>query len=309
MTVESASGSPPAAGLGLALTAFSAATFGFGTTFARLAYDGGSDPLTIVLLRTAVFVIAVGVGMALLRRLAWLGRRPLVATLWMAVTLAVVALGYQGSVAYIPVGLAALIFYSFPLMVGLIAMAAGRDRLTLPKALALLAAFVGLGLALGPGSGLLDWRGIALALLAAVGMALTMTFGGEATRGQDALVMSLYTNFWMLIALALVAAFAGSVAVPVTGLGMAGAAGVCLSYVVAYCCWYLALSLISPVRLAGLFNIEPLVTLVAAWLVLGERLSALQIVGAALVLASILGITLYGSTERRDHARRSAAPS
>src|SRR5687768_1340564 len=121
--------SRPAAGLGLALTAFSAATFGFGTTFARLAYDGGSDPLTIVLLRTAVFVIAVGLGLALLRRLARLGRRPFVATLWMAVTLAVVALGYQGSVAYIPVGLAALIFYSFPLMVGLIAMAAGRDRL------------------------------------------------------------------------------------------------------------------------------------------------------------------------------------
>jgi drug/metabolite transporter (DMT)-like permease len=119
--------------------------------------------------------------------------------------------------------------------------------------------------------------------------------------------MSIYTNLWMLIALAVIVASTGSIALPLTGLGRIGAAGVCVSYVVAYACWYLALSLVSPVRLAGLFNIEPLVTLFAAWLVLGERLSAVQFVGAALVLASILGMTLSGTTERRDEGRRSAS--
>jgi drug/metabolite transporter (DMT)-like permease len=279
------------AGAGVALTAFSAATFGFGTTFAFLAYEGGSNPLTVVLLRTVAFVVVVVLILASLGRLGQLSRRGLIGTLWMAVTLAMVSLGYQGSVAFIPVSLAALIFYTYPLLVGLFAMAAGRDRMTAGKAAALLAAFFGLALALGPEFGVLDWRGIALSLLAAVGMGLTMTFGGEAMREQDSLLMSVYTNVWMLIALGILAA-AGGFALPVTGLGIAGLVGVAVTYVIAYVCWYLALSVVRPVRLAALFNIEPLVTLFVAWLALGERLSPLQLVGAALVLASILSMSL-----------------
>ena len=153
-------------------------------------------------------------------------------------------------------------------------------------------------LALGPEFGALDLRGIALALLAAIGMALTITFGGEAMRDQDALLMSVYTNIWMLIVLSVLAA-AGGFALPVTRLGIAGLIGVAATYVIAYVCWYIALTVVKPVRLAALFNIEPLVTLAVAWAALGERLSAIQVVGAALVLASILSISLPRPSEER----------
>ncbi len=294
-------GSAPASrlggGLGISLAAFSAAIFGFGTTFALLAYEGGSNPLTVVLLRTTAFAVVVGAFLALRGRLVRLRRPAFVATLWMAATLAAVSLGYQGSVAFIPVSLAALIFYSFPLLVGLLAVVTGRDRMTGGKALALLVAFAGLALTLGPGFSVLDWRGIALALLATIGMSLTMTFGGKATRDEDALLMAVCTNVWMLIGLGIFVAVAGGIALPATRLGAMGAVGLCLTYVSAYVCWYLALSLVRPVRLAALFNIEPLVTLLVAWVVLGERLSAVQLVGAALVLASILYLSISGRKE------------
>ena len=294
MTAAETPVSRASAGLGIGLTAFSAATFGFGTTFAVFAYQGGSNPLTVVLFRTAAFVIVMGLAMLVLGRLAPLSRHALLGTLWMAVTLVVVSLGYQGSVAFIPVSLAALIFYSYPLLVGLVAVMGGRDRMTAGKAAALLAAFVGLALALSPGLDVLDWRGIALALAAALGMAVTIVFGGRAMRGEDPLLMSLYTNFWMLAALAVVVVMVtGGIALPATRLGVIGAAGVCLTYVIAYACWYLALNLVRPVRLAALFNIEPLVTLLVAWLALDERMSAIQFLGAALVLASILSVSLY----------------
>src|SRR5262245_14863609 len=168
------------AGFGVGLAAFSAATFGFGTTFARLAYEGGSDPLTVVVFRTTAFVVIVGLALALLGRLTPLSRRGLLGTLWMAVTLSMVSLGYQSSVAFIPVSLAALLFYGYPLLVGVIAILARRDQMTPGKAAALVAAFLGLALALSPGFGVLDWRGITLALVAAIGMALTVTFGSAA---------------------------------------------------------------------------------------------------------------------------------
>jgi drug/metabolite transporter (DMT)-like permease len=288
------------AGFGVGLAAFSAATFGFGTTLAVFAYNGGSNPLTVVLLRTAAFVIFIGLAMVALRRLRFLSRRAFLGSLWMAVALIVVALGYQGSVAYIPVSLSALLFYSYPLMVALIAVISRRDRMTLTKTTAIVAAFVGLALALGPGFDILDPRGITLALAAALAMAMMMTFGGQATRGQDALVMAVYTNIWMLVVLGAIALVSGATALPATSLGIFGAMGLCITYVVAYACWYLAINLVRPVRLAALFNIEPLVTLVVAWLALGERMSAQQFLGAALVLVSIVSVSRPSSTEAKE---------
>src|ERR1700752_2478739 len=106
MTLAGTALSRLGASLGIVLAAFSAATFGFGTTFAFLAYEGGSNPLTVVALRTVTFVVVVGLILASLRRLRMLSRRGLIGSLWMAITLAMVSFGYQGSVAYIPVSLA-----------------------------------------------------------------------------------------------------------------------------------------------------------------------------------------------------------
>jgi len=223
----------------------------------------------------------------------------LLGTLWMAVTLAMVSLGYLGSVAFIPVSLAALILYSFPLLVGVIAAAAGRERMTIAKAAALLTAFIGLGLALGPSIESLDWRGVACAMVAALGMALTVTFGGEVMRAEDTLVMNFYTNLWLLIGLAAYMAAAGGFLLPSTGLGVIGAAGVCVTYVGGLVSLFVALRMISPVRLAALFNIDPLVSVIAAWLLLGERLGPMQLIGAALVLGSIVAMTLAGSRIRQ----------
>ena len=284
--------------LGSIIATCSAITFGVLTTLGRLAYDGGSNPLTVVLLRLVTFIVIVGALLLLLRRPGRLPRRALLGTLWMAVTLAMVSLGYLGSVAFIPVSLAALILYSFPLLVGMIAAAAGRERMTIAKAVALLTAFIGLGLALGLGIESLDWRGVACAMVAALGMALTVTFGGEVMRAEDTLVMNFYTNLWLLIGLAAYMAAAGGFLLPSTGLGVIGAAGVCVTYVGGFVSLFVSLRMISPVRLAALFNIEPLVTVVAAWLLLGEVLGVMQLIGAALVLGSIVAITLASSRIR-----------
>jgi drug/metabolite transporter (DMT)-like permease len=290
------------AGLGVALAAFSAATFGFGTTLAVFAYNGGSNPLTVVLLRTAAFAVFIGLAMVALGRFRLLSRRALIGSLWMAAALIVVALGYQGSVAYIPVSLAALVFYSYPLLVALISAISRQDRMTLWKGVALVAAFAGLALALSPGFDILDPRGIALALAAALAMATMMTFGGQATKGEDALVMGVYTNVWMLVALCVIALATNSIALPATPLGVFGAGGLCATYVIAYSCWYLAINLVTPVRLAALFNVEPLVTLIVAWLALDERMSGPQFLGAALVLVSVLSVSLGSKEETEEPA-------
>ncbi len=257
----------------------------------------------MVLLRHVLFVALVGTLLLVLRRRCRLSPKALLATLWMAATLAMMSLGYLGSVAFIPVNLAALIFYTNPLLVGMLAAAAGREQMTIAKAAALLVAFIGLSLALGPGFESLDPRGIACALTAALGAALTIAFYGQAMRGQDTLTITFYTNLWTLIGLVVYLAMSGGFALPRTALGAIGTGGVGLCYVVAFLTWFLAGRLAGPVRIAALMNIEPLVSIFAAWLLLGERLAPVQIIGACLVLGSILAITLSGIRRPRSAAR------
>ena len=136
--------------LGLGVAAFSAASFGFITTLARLSYLGGGSPETVIAARYLTAILVLGAIVLVLRR-------PLAFTRgdWpqlLVATLGVFGLtvGYLSAVAYIPVGLAALIFYTFPLMVAAFTAVSEWRTPGWRAAAGFLAAFAGLALALGP---------------------------------------------------------------------------------------------------------------------------------------------------------------
>ena len=285
---------------GSAITILGATTFGLVTTQSRLAYDGGSNTLTVVLLRSTAFALLFGAVLLLRRRRAPLTRSGFIATLWMAALLLIMSAGYLGAVAYIPVSLAALIFYTFPFYVAILASLTGREPMTRAKAAALIVAFAGLVLALGPSFDVLNWRGIACGLAGALAMGITVTFGGAVMRQNDALLVNTCTNAWAALVLGAYMAAAGGLALPTTGLGWFGIVGATLCYTVAFSAWLLSLRMVDPIRVAILFNFEPVVTITAAWIVLSERLGPLQLLGGALVIAAIVAMTVLG-------ARRTAA--
>ena len=138
--------------------------------------------------------------------------------MWMGALLLVMSAGYLGAIAYIPVSLAALIFYTFPFYVAILASLTGREPMTRIKAAALVVAFAGLVLALGPSFDDLNWRGVACALAAALGMGITVAFGGPVLRQNDALVVNVCSNAWMALALGAYMAAAGGLALPTIGM-------------------------------------------------------------------------------------------
>ncbi|MBX6320439.1 MAG: DMT family transporter [Rhodospirillaceae bacterium] len=280
----------PRPGLGTLVIVFSAACFGMVGTMARLAYDGGSNPLTIALLRALAVVAVGGSAVLALRRRFGLPRPALRASLWLAAGTLTVACGFLGSVAFIPVSLSALILYTYPLIVGVLASLSGRESLTAAKAFVLLAAFAGLALALGPTFGALDTRGLGLAALAAIGNAGVVVFAGRALQGRDSLVMNVYTNLWSGLALGLFLFLAGGFALPATSTGWLGAGGTAAFYVGAFLGWFVALRLSSPVRMAVLYNLDAVVNILAGVLILGERLTPLQIAGMLVVLACLVAV-------------------
>lgn len=273
------------------------------TTFASLAYQGGASPMLLVWSRFSALMIVLGLILTVSRVSFKLPKRNMQATFWIAICLMMMSVGYLSSVAYIKVSLAVILLYTYPLLVAVFAALSGRERISPLRALLLITAFCGLVIALGrdigltvdfsgisfePGQVTLDWRGTALALLASLGVAGFVTWGGAYLDDVDSRVVNFWAQLWMIGLATVYVAVVGGVSLPESGLGWVGYVGATGCYVTAMICWFGSMKTLSPTETAMTLNLEPAISLAAAALVLGEATSAQQWIGTIILLISII---------------------
>src|SRR5690606_29835767 len=123
--------------LGIALCLTAAASFACNTALASIAYAHGATPLSVLTYRTALAVVALFVILKLLRVRVTLPPRQRYAALALGVMLGAYSYGLLGAIPYMPVALAVLTFYLYPLFVGIAAWLLGRERMTPALALSL----------------------------------------------------------------------------------------------------------------------------------------------------------------------------
>lgn len=276
---------------GLTLALFAACSLAFVTTCARLTYEAGSTPLTLITIRGALGVIVLFVvayattGSITLPRQAWRS------TILAGIGLTMITFGYMSSVAYIPVGLAALIFYTFPLVV--LAIESIREcRLPGPRRLAtFIVAFAGLGLALGPSFDTLNPLGIGLAFMGGLGTVVLLLAAARASQVAETMVIVSYANLFLLPIAGGSMIFFDAFALPETGLGWTALGGAGLAYLIGVTAQMFAVKFARASDVSVVHNIEPVVSIAVAWFVLNETLSPLQLVGVALVIAAIFAGT------------------
>jgi drug/metabolite transporter (DMT)-like permease len=269
------------------LVALIATTFATGTAIIRFAFDAGAGTLTVITVRTTV--AALGLGIAL----AAFGVRPRLEgrARWAAPLLGTMIAGYSfcmyRGLEHMPVALTVITFYTYPLWTGLFAWASGQLRLGLAGAIAFPLAFGGLVLALDVTGARFSRAGAAWASAAALGFAVFLMLSARLFAGGDARPRS----FVMLTSACVTCLFAslvtGDVALPRTGLGLAALLGSSLLYMLAISAMLLATAALGPARVAMVMNVEPVASLVLTYLILGERLGALQLAGAACVILAI----------------------
>lgn len=289
-------GTAPSLAVGLILAAVASASFGINITLARVAYNGGASPGAAMEIRYLVAVAVVAVVLVALGR----DLRP-PRELWgglfrVAVSTLGVTVGYMTSILFIPVSLATVVFYTYPLMVVAVVPFIQKQRLGLRQVAAFVLAFGGLVLALGPSIEVLDGRGVALALLAAVSAATVFVISPPVVSAYNALGVSLYTNLIGACLVPLFLTFLGGFALPETASGWLGLGGLSTFYIGAILAMFLALHAAGAVHTSLIFNLEPLVAIVAAAILLGERLTPVQMGGVALVIAALM---LASLTRRR----------
>ena len=284
--------------LGAALVVLSTAAIAIVPSFARLAYDGGSDTLTVIAGRSIMTAVVCFLVTAMLHRPVRIPHRSLAISLALGVLYALHLYGLLGAVTYLPVNLAILIYYLHPLMIGVAAMFVGRETASPLRLGALVAAVAGLALAVGFSLGSLSPLGVALASLAAVLAAVIITSSAVAMRDSDSLSVTSYMMLSAALCLSVLCLSRGDVKLPATAEGWLGFGGVALSHTIGTLTFFGAIPLLGAVRAAMITNLEPVLGILFAMLILGERISPVQGTGIALVIASIFAMEMKRPTKR-----------
>jgi drug/metabolite transporter (DMT)-like permease len=281
-------------GIGVVILAGVSTAFAANHVAARVAFDHGASVASGVVFRAAgtaavLFILMriQGVRISLAPELR--GK-----ALLAGVLVAVQSYCLYSAVSLIPAALALLVFQTCPMLYVLLAWAMGKE-IPRPQAFAaMLLALVGLALALDVGGGKSTelGPGIAWAFAAAVSFSIVYYMNSHSLKSVDGrlrtCLMTAVTAVLVLIGGALTDKFA----LPGSATGWLGIALLMVFYCIAMSSLFIVLPRLPAAATAAL-NFEPIALLGLAWVVLGQAVSTLQIVGALVTVGAIawLGVS------------------
>jgi len=277
--------------VGVVVALAAAAGYAVANTSATLAYQGGSNPMTVAATRFLVPTVALLLWLRLTGVSLVLPRRDTLLAILLGLVTAVYTWALLRSFSALPFALAVLIFYLFPLLAAVIAAVFGWEKFNWKIGAAIVLALVGLALALGVRGGNLDAGGIVLSLIAAVGLAVVIVVSSRLFGGGDARPLTLYMAAAASVVLLILCAVSGDFALPQTASGWMGFAASSIIYGFAMITFFIAVSMIGPVRTSLLSYADAVISATLGVVVLGQALTVVQVAGIALVVIALVSAT------------------
>jgi drug/metabolite transporter (DMT)-like permease len=194
-------------------------------------------------------------------------------------------------VASIPVALALLAFNTFPMMLSLMTWAAGRGRPGKRALLAMPVALAGLALALDVWGKTLG-AGVLWAFAAAFAFATVLFLTDLWLKDVDGRVRSMLTMATTAVVVAIAAGAAGAFVAPADATGWLGLALLSMFYGTAITSLFVVLPKLGSASYAVVLNFEPIALLGLGWMILGQAVSPLQVLGAFVVMGAIAWLGL-----------------
>ncbi|MDO4493066.1 MAG: DMT family transporter [Clostridia bacterium] len=288
-------------GAGVALVLLSAFLYGATPMLTKQTYLIGSDPLTSTLLRASLALPLLALIVVLKGESLLLKRHeilPMTATgLAGGVTMILLA----GSYAYIPVGVATVMHFVYPVLVALLGRVWLKERLNGKKLLALVLSVSGILCFFERGGQVLDLRGVAMALCSGLTFACYVILMGRPVI-RDMWYMR--TAFWNAVF--------GVVAAGGYGLVTHGIRTDfdprCYLYMLAVSVLTMGVAVpalkvgvrrIGSLPASVLSTLEPISSVILSAIFLGETISPMRLLGCVLVIASVVVIAL-AETKRSE---------
>jgi drug/metabolite transporter (DMT)-like permease len=265
---------------------------------ARIAFNNGVDVATAVVFRSVVTALVLVLLLRLQRarpRFTARHRRMLPA---IGLLVGIQSLCLYSSVARLPVALALLAFNTYPIWTAFWARVVYRQHAERALLIAMPVILLGLALALdvfGAASGLGaagQWSrigaGVAFALAAAGTFGLALVITQHETADVDGRVRTATTmSIAGVVALITVAA-QGGFHLPAAPPGWWGLATLTFLYGTAFTIMFTVLPKLGVVGNSAIMNVEPVFALVLAWLILGQAIAPVQVIGALIVVGAVM---------------------
>jgi DME family drug/metabolite transporter len=290
---------------GLVLIVLAAVLWGtVGVTIRALYGIAETNALSIGFFRLAVAtpVLLVASWRALGRRMFRITRRDLALMIFIGVAMALYQVCYFASIARVGVAIAVLVtLCTAPVMIAVLSALLLRERLTAPMVLALACALAGTALLVwvepGGGAARDTIGGVLLALGSAFGYTVvalcSRTLAGRYHPLQP-ITVGFGAGALMLLPFALAAGFV--VTYPLAGWALLLHLGL-LPTALAYVLFLAGIRHITATSASVVTLVEPLTSTFLAWLLFGERLGPLGLLGALLLVGAI-GLLYRGESRR-----------
>ena len=261
--------------------------FAVSDVLAKLALEGGADVPSLLSFRSVIGLGLVFLWLRMGDKAAALSPRARRISLALGVLFAFNLFGVFKAIGLLPVSIAILTYFIYPLLTGLIGAATGIDRVGATGLATAIVAFCGLALIIGANPVDLAVPG----LLAAAGGALCRTamllISRATLAGADSRLVTWYTLWSSMLVFAAVAAGSLTWHWPRGTAGWVAFIALSFTTTAAVLALYVSTQRIGPFRTALYMNLEPLLTAVLSAIVIGERMTPVQIAGGAVMIAAL----------------------
>ena len=281
---------------GIALLLAIATVFGSNHVAARIAFDHGTNVTTAVAFRstgTALVVLALLLFNGISLRMPG---KTFAHSVLIGLLIAVQSYCLYSAVALIPVALALLAFQTFPMLLSLISWVGGGERPSRRVLLAMPVALAGLALALdvwGTSGDIAGrWAEVGAGVLWALGASISFATALYLITRWLGKMDGRLRSFLFMSVVAVVTLLGGTLSngfsLPADGTGWIALALLTVFYGTAITSTFVLLPKLGAVNNAAVLNFEPIAVLGLAWLILDQSVAPLQILGAFIVVGSIV---------------------
>ncbi len=279
---------------GIAAALLSAVVLGLAPTFGKVAINAGTPPLSVVALRTVFAMLSLWLLFGLFWR-QFFYIYPV--GLWGCFAAGIInglgSLMYYSGLARLDASLAQMLYTLYPLFLTLILRLEGHliSRFTLFR---LAVALVAVYLLTQHGPVKTDWLGAALMVGAGLFYAVHLAVNQRVLYDVPAPTVALYTLTAMGVTVTIGYLLAGAPALPPNAGAWQAVLWLTVVTVISRLSLFVGLKRLGGVQTALIGLSELLVTVLSAFVLLGEKLTFLQWLGAALLAASILLVAREG---------------
>ena len=274
--------------LGFTLIVISAVSFGLMPIFATFAYKSGLDIKTILLFRFLSAAVIINIYIAI-KKYSYPKGKLLFMLLFMgAVLYSAQAFSYFSAVSLIGSSLTSILLYLYPSLVLLLSSLLLKTKIYKLDIVALIFTTIGAVFVVGLKFENIDFIGIIFGLFAALIYSIYIIVGTKAMRGTTPIIatgviMAGSASVYVIYGVASKTAFPNTL----EQWSWIGAITL-VSTLIAIITFFAGLKLIGPVKASMISTLELVVTLILAFILLGEKMDYLQIIGSVFILTAAI---------------------